>query len=501
MSGLDLHSAGLVGTKLTYQGAQRFGEDRREFAALFGQPTMLMLAGKFTFPLVRDDGSLHPGDVRLAAELPLMSANDGLELDVEEIKSRGGEAALYNTVRRGRFREPEIGLFAAKVQAMKAIEGGYVQHDEGSEETSPESQDSGSGGGWSSPQTPGAVSKLPARRRWTLTSPVALMTPEKAQAVREATLVMKAKREATQAIECEIEDVARRYKEAQSEKKGLELQIAQIASDNEGLLKREGREGRFVKRAEAKLKKIKDKAEEDEKRLTEARAEVGQLMKEAGAPKGDGGENAGDNNEGGSTTEDERPLSEGGDLPAADDRRDEDIEGKEGKGGAGDAAPAPGSTPQWNEERGMYELPPGALQDLKPETQREVERVLRLMDDITKEVTETETRASEAQAYVELTRRRLSTAQDKTQAGAEKHDELANELIAVEFRIKEIEAEAAAIEHLHEKAEGAEAKAARELEQAKGDWKASGKAFGVAGTDAFFSVVFKRLLNLTSCKS
>ena len=97
MSGLDIHPAGLVGTKLTYKGAQQFGEDRREFAALFGQPTMMMLAGKFTFPLVRDDGSLHPGDVRLAAELPLMSANDGLELDVEEIKSRGGEAALYNT--------------------------------------------------------------------------------------------------------------------------------------------------------------------------------------------------------------------------------------------------------------------------------------------------------------------------------------------------------------------------------------------------------------------
>ena len=104
MSGLDVSAAGLVGTKLMYQGAQKFGEDRREFAALLGQPTMMMLAGKFTFPLVRDDGSLHPGDVRLAAELPLMSANDGLELDVEEIKSRGGEAALF----RDRLVQPHL---------------------------------------------------------------------------------------------------------------------------------------------------------------------------------------------------------------------------------------------------------------------------------------------------------------------------------------------------------------------------------------------------------
>ena len=416
MSGLDLHPAGLVGTKLTYKGAQQFGEDRREFAALFGQPTMMMLAGKFTFPLVRDDGSLHPGDVRLAAELPLMSANDGLELDVEEIKSRGGEAALYNTVRRGRFREPEIGLFAAKVQAMKAIEGGYTTHDEGSEETTPESQDSGSGGGWSSPQTPGAVSKLPARRRWTLTSPVAL-TPEKAQATaREAALVMKAKREATQVIATELEEVVTRYKEAQDEREELELQIAQIESDNERLMKREAREGRFVKRAEAKLKNIKGKAEEGRKRLTEAQDELRQLLtKDAGAPESNEGEDAGALGEGGSTTED--------DLPAADDEEDEGREVKEGEGGADGATPAPQNTPQWNAKKGVYELPPGALQGLTPETQREVKRVLHSMDGITKEIKENETRAGEAQAYVELTRRRLSTAQGKNQAGAEKQAE------------------------------------------------------------------------------
>ena len=175
---------------------------------------------------------------------------------------------------------------------------------------------------------------------------------------------MKAKQEAAQDIAAELEEVIRRYKEAQGEKGELERQIAQIKSDNEGLMKREGREGRFVKRAEVKLKKIKGKAEEAKKRLTEALAEAGQLLtKEASAPEGNEGEDAdaGDDGDGGATTEDETPLPKALDLPAADDKRDEGIEGKDGQEDAGGAVPAPELTPQWSEEKGAYELPPGAL--------------------------------------------------------------------------------------------------------------------------------------------